>query len=259
MTKPKSVFFAEHTREELRELAPSALVVLPLGATEQHGPHLPVGTDYFIVEYLAQEAGRQIAPEAPVLVPPAFPFGCSEHHLPFGGTFSFSTDTYYRVLCDLLRSLVRDGFRRVFLLNGHGGNHELIQLAARDIALQHPLEIGAASYWNLAWEDLIKLGAHKGARLPGHAGRFETSVMLALHEELVSHYRPQRDNAGDGDQQPGYGPYRHERHGSWQAIEGYSDSPANATVELGRQYVPVLVAGVARALLEFYRASEPSK
>lgn len=248
--KPKSLLFTEHTRDELRKLALSTMVVLPLGATEQHGPHLPVGTDYFTIEYLAREAARQIAGEASVLVAPALPFGCSEHHLPFGGTFSFTTDTYYRVLCELLRSLVRDGFRRVFLLNGHGGNHELIQLAARDIALDHPVEIAAASYWNLAWDDLIKAGAHQGARLPGHAGRFETSVMLALHEELVSRDRPRREGAGVTEQ-AAYGPYRHERHGSWQAIDGYSDSPANGTIELGRQYVPVLVTAVARALVEF--------
>lgn len=233
----------------------STMVVLPLGATEQHGPHLPVGTDYFTVEHLAHEAARQIAAELPVLVAPALSFGCSEHHLPFGGTFSFTTDTYYRVLCDLPRSLVRDGFRRVFLLNGHGGNHELIQLAARNIALEHPVEIAAASYWNLAWDDLIKIGAHTRARLPGRAGRFETSVMLALREDLVSRDRPLRENVGDTDERGGYGPYRQERHGSWQAIDGYSDSPANGSVELGRQYVPVLLAAVARALVEFDRTS----
>jgi creatinine amidohydrolase len=254
--KPKSILFAEHTRADLRALAPSTLVVLPLGATEQHGPHLPVGTDYFTVEHLAREGARQIAAEVPVLVAPALPFGCSDHHLPFGGTFSFGTDTYYRVLCDLLRSLVEDGFQRVFLLNGHGGNHELIQLAARDIALTRPIQVAAASYWNLAWDDLVAIGAHKQSRLPGHAGRFETSVVLALHEPLVSVDRPRRENVGDTDERGGYGPFRHERHGSWQAIDGYSDSPADASVELGQQYLPVLVNAVARALVEFYRAAE---
>ena len=178
--------------------------------------------------------------------------------MPFGGTFSLTTDTYYRVLCELLRSLVQDGFRRVFLLNGHGGNHELIQLAARDIALQYSVDIVAASYWNLVWDDLIKLDAHKGARLPGHAGRFETSVMLALREDLVSRDRPRREETGDSDERGAYGPYRLEQHGSWHAIDGYSDSPANGSVELGRQYAPVLVAAVARALVEFHRVKPVS-
>src|SRR5438874_13526654 len=103
--KPKSILFAEHTRAELRELAPSTLLVLPLGATEQHGPHLPVGTDYFTVEHLAREGAQLAAKHLAVLVAPTLPFGCSEHHLPFGGTLSLDTETYYQVLCQLLRSL----------------------------------------------------------------------------------------------------------------------------------------------------------
>jgi creatinine amidohydrolase len=254
--KPKSILFAEHTRRELRELAPSTLLVLPLGATEQHGPHLPTGTDFLTVEHLAREAARQIAADLPVLVAPTLPFGCSEHHLPFGGTLSFTTETYYRMLCDLLRSLVLDGFQRIFLLNGHGGNHELIQLAARDMALAHPVQIAAASYWNLAWEDLLKADAHIGARLPGHAGRFETSLMLALQAGLVDENRPQREVVPGTDSSAAYAPYRHERHGSWQAIDGYSDSPANGSAELGHRYLPILVGAVARTLVEFARTRE---
>jgi creatinine amidohydrolase len=248
--KPKSILFAEHTRTDLRELAPSTLLVLPLGATEQHGPHLPVGTDLLTVEYLAREAARRVAGHLPVLVAPALPFGCSEHHLPFGGTLSFTTETYYRMLCDLLRSLVLDGFKRIFLLNGHGGNHELIQLAARDIALAHPVDVAAASYWNLAWEDLLEAEAHIGARLPGHAGRFETSMMLALQPSLVDQNRPKRDPVAGVETKVAYGPYRHERHGSWQAIDGYSDSPANGSAELGQRYLPILIGAIARTLLE---------
>ena len=111
-------------------------VVLPLGATEQHGPHLPAGTDFFTVDRLAQAAAERAATEIAITVAPALPFGSSDHHLIFGATLSLRTDTYYRVLNDLLRSLVTDGFHRIFLLNGHGGNHELAQLAARDIKRQ---------------------------------------------------------------------------------------------------------------------------
>ena len=62
---------------------------------------------------------------------------------------SLGTETYYRLIYDLTESLVVGGFRRIFILNGHGGNHELIQLVARDLALKHPVEIGAGSYWTL--------------------------------------------------------------------------------------------------------------
>jgi creatinine amidohydrolase len=253
--KPKSLQFAEHTREELRELAPTSLVVLPLGATEQHGPHLPVGTDFFTIDHLAMEAARRVSGQMPVLVAPCLPFGSSDHHLPFGGTFSISTDVYYQVICDLLRSLVQDGFKRILMLNGHGGNHELIQVAARDIARVHPVEIAAASYWMLCWDGLLALDAHKGCRFPGHAGKFETSVMLALREPLVSPQRPEREYNFDTDPRGAYGPYRHERNGSWQAIDGYSDSPAKGSSELGRLYLPAMIDGVAKTFLQFFQAS----
>lgn len=247
----KSLLFADHTRTELAAVADTALVVFPVGATEQHGPHLPVGTDFFTVEHLAHAAATLIADRVPVLIAPTLAFGCSEHHLPFGGTLSLSTEVYYRVLCDVVRSAALAGFRKIFLLNGHGGNHELIQLAARDMALAHPIQVGAASYWNLAWDRLVALDAHTGARLPGHAGRFETSLMLALHQGLVNPDRPHRDQAAGSDPRASAGPYRTERHGSWQSIDGYTDSPANATEPLGRQYLPVLIEGIAKALIEF--------
>ena len=251
----KSISFAGHTREELRLLAPTTLVVLPLGATEQHGPHLPVGTDYYTVEHLGLEAAKAAAKQIPVVVAPALPYGCSEHHLPFGATLSLQTEVYYRVVCDLLRSLALDGFRSVFLLNGHGGNHELIQLAARDTALKHPILVGAASYWHLAWEGLVGLDAHQGAGLPGHAGRFETSVMLALRGPMVSSKQPHRDVVVGSDPNRPTPLWRNERHGSWQAIDGYTDSPDNATAELGERYLPVLIDSVARTLIEFYRSA----
>jgi creatinine amidohydrolase len=129
--KPNRLLFAEMTREELRAVAPGTTLVLPLGATEQHGPHLPAGTDFFTVDCLARAAAERAAAEIAIAVAPALPFGSSGHHLIFGATLSLRTETYYRVLTDLLRSLVTDGFRRIFLLNGHGGNHELAELAAR--------------------------------------------------------------------------------------------------------------------------------
>src|SRR5579885_1456583 len=116
--------FAEMNRVQLRAAAPESLVILPIGATEQHGPHLPTGTDLFTVESVAREAAAQVPETIPVIVTPSLPFGSSHHHFIFGGTLSLSTETYYRVLCELLESLVTDGFTRMFLVNGHGGNHE---------------------------------------------------------------------------------------------------------------------------------------
>ena len=245
--------FAEMNREQLRA-AGDALIVLPIGATEQHGPHLPTGTDFFTIQAVAEESARIAAAEIPVIVTPALPFGSSDHHLIFGGTLSLTTETYYRVLRELVLSLVTDGFKRIFLLNGHGGNHELAELAARDIAIQREVNVGAGSYWAIAWEGLIGIQAHLGRRLPGHAGDFETSIMLALRPDLKHGPLPHRDNVGDTDPYVRVAPWRTELHGAWKEINGYTDSPDQATAANGKHFFKTVTAEVARALVAFYRS-----
>src|SRR3954471_7529106 len=181
------MLFAELTRTDLAALAPDALAVVPLGATEQHGPHLPTGTDFFHAEWVAREAANRAADRIPIVVTPTLPFGSSEHHFPFGGTISLPTTVYYDAVTAIVESLARDGFRRVFLVNGHGGNHELIQLVARDIALRLPIAVAASSWWSAGWDVMIAAGAKEGGRLPGHAGGFETSLVMAMRPELVAH------------------------------------------------------------------------
>ncbi|HYM12871.1 MAG TPA: creatininase family protein [Bryobacterales bacterium] len=247
--------FAEMNREQLRAEAGESLVVMPIGATEQHGPHLPAGTDVFAVEAVAREAAAQASAQIPVVVTPTLPFGSSHHHFVFGATMSLSTETYFRVLCELIESLITDGFTRIFLVNGHGGNHELAQLAARDMALRHPVRAAAGSYWTVAWRDLVAIDAHRGRRLPGHAGDFETSLMLSLRPELVPAGRPHRDGVFETDPGGFSPPYRAERHGFWRQIDGFTDSPDRGTAENGARFRAAVVAGLARALVEFYRAN----
>lgn len=246
--------FAELNREQIREASKDSIAVIPLGATEQHGPHLPTGTDYFTVEWLAREAARIASPQVPVVVTPALPFGSSDHHFVFGGTISLSTETYYRVLRDMIGSLVKDGFTRIFLVNGHGGNHELAQLAARDIALQHPVRVGAGSYWGIAWQALIEAEAHRGRGLPGHAGDFETSLMLSLRPDIVPADRPHRDHPEDSNPRGFEAPWRHERHGFWKEIDGFTDSPDNATPEKGVMFRNAAAKSLAEAFVQFYES-----
>ncbi len=248
------LLFQEFTRAELRDLAPDALAVFPVGATEQHGPHLPVGTDHFAVEHIAREAATLAAATIPVVVAPTLPFGSSHHHLPFGGTMSLGTEAYYRIVRDLAESLITDGFRRIFIVNGHGGNNELVQLVARDLALTHPAHLAAGSYWDIAWEALVAAEAHIPGGLPGHAGAFESSLVLALRTDLVREPRPHRDDATGSDPR-GHQAYRAEFHGRWQAMDGYSDSPARATAERGRAYLAAAIPAVSAAFTAFYAAT----
>ena len=250
---PSRLLLHELTRTEARAIAPDTLVVFPVGATEQHGPHLPVGTDYLTVEHVSREAAQRVAAELPVVVAPTMPFGSSHHHLPFGGTMSLSTENYFRAIYDLCESLIVGGFTRICIINGHGGNNELVQLVARDLALKHPVQMAAASYWVAAWEALSAV--HEQGRLPGHAGIFETSVMMALRPELVREPRPHRDNIGGSTADSFYPAMRVEQHGSWQAINGYTDSPDMADAERGQRYVEAAVGAVANTLKEFYAAT----
>jgi creatinine amidohydrolase len=248
---PSRLLLQELTRTEARKVAADTLIVWPVGAVEQHGPHLPVGTDYLTVEALTRQAAEKASSRIPVLVAPTLPFGSSHHHLPFGGTMSLGTEAYYRIAYELGESLIISGFRKIFIVNGHGGNNELLQLVARDLALKHPASVAAASYWTVAWDALVALDAHKPGRLPGHAGAFETSMILALRPELVQEPRPHRDNVVGSDPRSFYRPYRAEHHGSWQAIDGYSDSPDRGDATRGQAYFAAVVDSLAAAMIEF--------
>jgi creatinine amidohydrolase len=243
----------EITRGESAARTREALVVVPIGATEQHGPHLPLGTDFLIVEHVAWAAAQSArqSTELDVLVTPTLPFGSSHHHLPFGGTVSLASERYFGALRDMVASLVQAGFQRVFLLNGHGGNHELMQVVVRDLALEHPANLGGASYWDLAREALAGKSLDTIGHLPGHAGVFETSLILALRPDLVGHPLPHRDEAELARVAMPRTPYRVERAGFWEGIDGYTDSPDQASAELGQRLLGTIVPSVTDAFASF--------
>ena len=119
----KTVEWARMTAPELRALAgrPDALAILPAGALEQHGPHLPVITDTTSASAAAVAAAEAVADEMPVAVLPGLWLGMSEHHLPFGGTISLDAATYTAMIGAVVRSLKALGFQRLLIVNGHGG------------------------------------------------------------------------------------------------------------------------------------------
>ncbi|MCX6608817.1 MAG: creatininase family protein [Acidobacteria bacterium] len=219
--------FAEMNREQLRLAAPTSLAILPIGATEQHGPHLATGMDFLTVERITRAAAE--LSQAPTIVTPTLPFGSSHHHLVFGATLSLRTETYLAVLKDLLNCLVDDGFRKIYVVNGHGGNQDLMRLAVRDVRLERNIEIGCAAYW-----------AHRG---PGHAGQWETSLMLDGRPELVDL---------NADFSAGREPNcRPERPDFWKAINGYTDDPRLATAEYGHAQATEIIAELAAILKDF--------
>jgi creatinine amidohydrolase len=246
------------TRDELYALAPAATVLVPLGSTEQHGHHLPVRVDTAIVTALAEGAAAQAAEQIPVVVTPTLPFGFAEHHIPFGGTISLRAGTYADVIADIGTSLGREGFRRIVFLNGHGGNDAAMRFVLDRLACQpfDGLHIAGASYWNLAADVLAEVGLD-AALVPGHAGHFETSAMLAVMPDLVRlGLRPQDPTPAMPIAQPESPGAAVRRSGQWERSDGRSDDASLASRELGVRIIEGVVDRIAEFLVSFHRSTE---
>jgi len=241
--------FITKTRGELDGFK-EGVVIVPIGATEQHGPHLSVGVDSLLVETIALHAAEALSPRLPVLVVPTLPYGSSHHHLSFGGAISLRSETLIAVLKDIGLSLAESGFRKLFFLNSHGGNDEAARLVVRDLA-REGISAAAASYWTVAWDALKEAGALDFGRVPGHAGSFETSLMLYLFGELV-HGRPPLREEDNPREEPARRPFV-QLPGQGVGKDGYTDDARYASAAKGEQYFRIVVSRVVQAVEEFYR------
>lgn len=251
-----TVLLEEMSREQIRQLAPDATVVLPTASTEQHGPHMPVMTDSLECSTICRRAAELAQTQIPIAIAPTLPFGYSRHHLPRPGVLSLSAATFLQVVLELGESLVASGFRRIAIVNGHGGNDDLIRIAANDIANSFPVSVAAASWWTIAHRDLVgEFGADKFNRIPGHAGKVETSLVLALRPELVGP-RPELRGVGGGRMGPEqlHSPVIRlagRQHGLFGP--GYTDEPNAATQEDGCRYLDTIARSVAAFIVAFHR------
>jgi creatinine amidohydrolase len=177
--------------------ATGQIFVAPLGSVEQHGPHLPVGTDTMIVSQVAARVEAALRDDIVLL--PTMWLGHSPHHRRFG-CLSLDFVPYMRMIQGICRSLVAIGAKKIFLLNGHGGNDIPCKAALRELKSEFQdrpdLYITYATYWNLAAKDFQQIRTSPAGGM-GHSCEMETSVMLAVHADLVS---PGPHEAG--------GPYR---------------------------------------------------
>ena len=185
---PASVMWKELTAEELRaKAAAKAIVILPVGSIEQHGPHLPVGVDTILCEGVCKAGAEAAADDVEVVVAPTLWCGMAEHHMAFGGTFTFDIPTYRAVLLAFLRSIERHGFERVFITNGHGGNVAALNSFLPDFARETKLRVFVATYFELARSSMAPL--LEDQKHVHHACEVETSLMMALAPDLVRRER----------------------------------------------------------------------
>jgi creatinine amidohydrolase len=244
-----TVALADLTRDALAEVAPAAVLVIAFGAIEQHGHHLPLGTDFLIVDEVARRAARQVVAESTIVLAPTVPYGSSDHHLAVGGALSLPARAFEDCARGLVASANASGFRRVFVVNGHGGNEDLLRVAAQAATASEPLAVAGGAYWSLARSELAAIFPEPGL-VPGHAGRFETSLVLALRPDLVEQPPARADDPIDDVQT-----YWQEDRSVWQAIDGYSDTPEDGSAEEGATCLELIAVAVAGCIADFDRAT----
>ena len=228
-------------------------VIVPLGSTEQHGPTGAIGTDALTAEAVALEVGRRSG----VLVTPAQAFGMAEHHLGFAGTISLQPATLLAVIHDLVLSLARHGFERIYVINGHGGNIATTRAAfaqAYGTAASRGLPNAAAlrcklANWFMAPEAMALAKELYGEEEGHHATPSEIAITLQLEPSLQSKQRPLPPPAAAG---PIHGPddFR-RRHPDGRM----GSNPSLATAEHGARFLDVAATALTADLQAFLAES----
>lgn len=236
-----TVLWSDATRDEVSRVARSAIAVLPIASTEQHGAHLATTTDTVVLNAVVQRACDLVDSKVDVLLAPTLVYGSSDHHLPFGGTLSLRSATLGAVLADLLRSIARAGCSRILVLNGHGGNASICRVAASDASIEEGVTIATTSYWELV--DAPK----DSARFPGHAGKFETSLMLAVRPDLVRLELARASKGKVPARRAGLDLYPAN---FWQSIDGFMDDPRAASQAIGEELLSECAKAVALTISE---------
>ena len=219
-----------------------AVVVLPVGSIEVHGPHLPLGLDALVVHRVAVEAARR-SPPALVLPPLYYAYVPENRHYP--GTISLSGATFLKLLEEICDEIHRNGFKKILILNGHGGNTAALSLFVREMqekGKRYLLYVWAEPWYGL-WETIQEI---KETEPVGHACEIETSLALYLFPQLCKLERV-KGPAKLGPQQVVEGV---KTMADWicYAIEGYVGDPRAATPEKGRRLFEEWVNRLAKVL-----------
>jgi creatinine amidohydrolase len=227
------------------------VVLLPLGAIEQHGPHLPVDVDI----HCATEVCRAVAAaDDHVLVAPPVPWGVSHTHMGFAGTISLRPETLLQLLRDVCGSVLASGFRGLLLVNGHNGNKYMAGQVVAELPRPDGAFLGFVTYFDLALGEFRRL---RRSALGGeaHAGELETSLEMYLRPDRVSADRTVRlvppisedgflDLAARGPLEHGFGPLART------FPRGVMGDAAAARPELGRELFSSAVEGLARIVTD---------
>lgn len=236
------------------------VVILPVSAVEQHGPHLPLATDAVINRGIVAQALHHASDVPTILVLPALDIGHSLEHGSFPGTLTLNVETLLATWCAVGASVRSAGFERLVILNSHGGQRSLVDLAAVRLRAEQELCVARANYFSFGMPD--GLFDSEELRLGIHGGEIETSLMLHLAPELVRN-EAIRDFA-----------YRDERRATNELLSyekpvglgwlsedlssaGVVGNAARADAERGRRYLEFLGATLLRVCEELLQIQLP--
>jgi creatinine amidohydrolase len=236
--------------DQLRDMAMrDAIVVLPVASLEQHGPHLPVEVDSMLGETVAARTAAKVqAKGVPIVVLPVLWTGLSEHHMSFGGTVTLDYPAFAAVVEGVIRSVLRHGFKRIVLLNAHGGNENALRTITDDLTPRLGVPIVQFTYWYAAAIPIAKILEMQGGL--SHACEAETSMMMAVRPELVATDRialAKANTTPDVSDLVGGGVYR------WRSLASRTGSgvlghPEAASAEKGERLLEAISTALAEKL-----------
>lgn len=253
-----SRFWADLSTTDFAGLDPASTVaVLPLGATEQHGPHLPLAVDQVLVDGVIAAALPHLPAALPVLFLPTQPIGYSPEHSAFAGTLTVSAATLIAAWTELGECVARAGVRKLLLLNAHGGQVSLMDIVARELRGRCQMIVYSCSWWNLPLgESVTGLFSPQEHRFGVHAGEIETSMMLALRPQDVrmsqaSHFKSSSEQRAKENPILGNGSSaKLGWHMQDYNAQGAAGNAAAATAQKGRAMLDAAGLQLARLLQE---------
>ena len=239
----------------------NTVIVLPTGSIEQHGPHLPCAVDTIICSGVMGHALARLPKDIPAFAMAPVMYGKSVEHLHFPGTMTLSGETLLATMVEILESTYRSGFRKVLIVNGHGGQPQIMEMAARELRLRHGDSIVVPhSTWRVPHVG-GRYFSEREKKLAMHAGHGETAIMLALApetvhmERAVTNYPPVFPSSLlSPDGRPAC---------AWSARDfgpsGVIGDPLPATKEQGEAILESLAASWAQAITELHEARWPAR
>jgi len=273
LDKMEKIFYADLTWPEVKQaVVARKVILLPVGSTEQHGPHLPIKVDWLCCSEVVRMAAERVRGNA--LVMPTIYYGFQEHTLDFPGTISIRDENFINYVYDVCRSVAHHGFQKIIIVNGHGSNIPFLDAVVRRVNNYHPSTLCAlVSWWDLVFqvgerkEEMKKLRESEFPGGMGHACELETSALLFLEPGLVQMEKAVKEMAPKTSEFI----WSDIMVGAWRSPAqtvnltsrgtktGIMGDPTVATAEKGKTWLEAATENLAKFILEWKEKPIPPR